>query len=85
MATVQQVPDLLEELADLVASLPTREQLLNYHPSEPIQQRARELLAKQNAGQAGGNDQDELAQFEWAEIFMRLVKSKLRERRTPRP
>lgn len=85
MATVQHMPDLLEELADLVASLPTREQLLNYHPSEPIQQRARELLAKRNAGQTAGNDQEELSQFEWAEIFMRLVKSKLRDRRTPHP
>ena len=44
MAITQDAPTLVDEIADFLASAPSREQLLSYHPPERVQQRARELL-----------------------------------------
>jgi hypothetical protein len=85
MATTRQVPLILEEIAEFLASTPSREQLLNYRPSEPVQRRARELLAKQGEEQLTKEEQQELDEFLQAEILMRLVKAKLHARKAARP
>jgi hypothetical protein len=73
-------PRLLDEVAEFLASSPTPEQILAFRPSEPVQRRARELLARQNAGQLTREEERELAQFENTEILMRLVKARLRSK-----
>jgi len=75
MAVVQEPIRLFEEIADLLTSRPTEDQLLGFRPSQNVQDRARDLLEKQNAGTISAEEQRELDQFEQAEILMRLVKA----------
>jgi len=77
MSIVQEPIRLLEEIADLMAASPTREQLLEFRPSTSVQSRASELLEKQNAGTVTAEEQRELDQFEQAELLMRLVRARL--------
>lgn len=87
MTVTQNLPGMLEEVAEFLASRPTREQLLNYHPSDRAQQRARELLAKNRASCLSEEERRELDQFEQTEILMQLVKAKARlaARQVPTP
>ncbi len=80
MSTVQEPIRLLEEIADLMASNPTREQLVAFRPSASVQARARELLTRQGIGEITADEQRELDQFEQAELLMRLVKARLSEK-----
>lgn len=83
MSTVQHPSRILEEIADLFASCPNREQLLGFRPSSAVQQRASELLAKQNDGTTTDEEQRELDQYEQAEVLMRLVKARLKTQASP--
>jgi hypothetical protein len=85
MASTQNVPLILEEISEFLASAPSREQLLNYRPSKQVQRRARELLAKQGEGRLTREEEGELADFLNAEILMRLVKAKLHAQKSARP
>ena len=67
-----------KELADFLASQPNRLQILKYRPSTTVQQRASELLLKQNEGEISSEERRELDQFAFAEVLMRLIKAKLR-------
>ncbi len=78
MAKSQIATGCFDELADFLVSRPSREQLLKYRPSETVQQRASELLLKQNAGEISLKERRELDQFAFAEVLMRLIKAKLR-------
>jgi hypothetical protein len=69
---------LTEELADLLASCPTREKLLSYRPSSRIQERAGDLLQKLKNGRLTADEERELDQFEHAEMLMQMVKARLR-------
>jgi len=69
---------LTEEIADLLAACPPREQLLSYRPSARIQERASELLQKLKSGRLTAEEQRELDQFEHAEMLMQMVKARLR-------
>ncbi|HEV3255941.1 MAG TPA: hypothetical protein VG013_03605 [Gemmataceae bacterium] len=80
MASVQNMPRILDEITDFLASSPSREQLLNYRPSDEVQQRARELLAKLKNGQLTEAENRELDQFESVEMLMQLLKIKARMR-----
>jgi hypothetical protein len=71
-------PLLAEEIAAFLASCPTREQLLGYRPSPAVQQRARELLQKAEAGRITADEEWELNQLDFAETLMQLVKARLR-------
>lgn len=85
MATAQKAPLILEEIAEFLASTPSREQLLTYRPSERIQQRARKLLAKQGEERLAQEEKQELDDFLYAETLMRLVKAKLHAKKASRP
>lgn len=85
MSATTSTPRILEELSELFASGPTREQLLNYHPSQALQQRASNLLAKQGESWLTAEEKQELDQFLHAEMFMRLVKAKLHAHKAKRP
>jgi hypothetical protein len=77
MARLKTPPRFTEELAAFLASRPTREQLLDYRPSEAVQRRARELLQKQNDGDLSYEERQELDEFAYAERLIRLVKARL--------
>ena len=76
---------LIEELAQFLANAPSRDELLNYRPSDHVQQKARELLDKQSEGQISREEQRELDQFEYFERLMRLVKARLRSPASVQP
>jgi hypothetical protein len=78
MAAASHRSRLIDELAQFLASAPSREQLLEYRPSTDVQDWARELLDKQNEGTISQEEQQELNQFEHFERLMRLVKARLR-------
>ncbi|HMC64856.1 MAG TPA: hypothetical protein VKI65_07940 [Gemmataceae bacterium] len=84
MPRVQSAPGLVAEVAEFLSSRPSREQLLDYHPSEAAQRRAEELLQKQNDGEISREERHELEEFALVERLMRLVKARLRVRK-PRP
>lgn len=69
---------LIEELADLFASRPTSEQILDYRPSASVVARAGELLERQREGSLAPDEVSELEQFSQAEMLMRLIKARIR-------
>ena len=81
MASVQIRPSILAELADFMASGPSPEQIIEFKPSAEMIERARELLLKQNEGLVTKEEQCELREFEHFEVFMRLLKTRLRARK----
>jgi hypothetical protein len=85
MATAQNLPRFTEELADFLASNPTRDQLLHFQPSERVRERARELIEKQGDGKISNDEQQELDQLVYYERLMRLVKARLRAAKASQP
>ena len=71
------------EIAEFLATRPSREKLLNYHPSTKIQRRASELLDKNREGELTHEDREELNEFSQAELFMRMLKAKVRGANAP--
>jgi hypothetical protein len=84
MAAKRRTTWLTEEIADFLASCPSREQLMNYHPSGQVQERARELLEKSKSGRITADEQWELDQFEHAEILVQLIKARVRAEKVVR-
>jgi hypothetical protein len=84
MAITQKVPGLLSEISQFFASAPSREQILNYRPPEPVQQRARELLDKLKTERLTAEERRELDQFEFAELLMRLINARIRAKQVKR-
>ena len=80
MASVTSPARIFDEIADLIASEPDRETLLAYRPSQPALDRASELLQKNREGSLTADEQHELDQFTQAELFLRLVKARVRKR-----
>ena len=78
LGTTQTAPGIIEELADLFASCPSRDQVLEYRPSQAVQQRARALLTKQGESWLTDEEKRELDEFLGAETLMRLIKAKMR-------
>jgi hypothetical protein len=85
MAAKQGGTWLTEEIADFLATCPSREQLLDYRPSPPAQERLRKLLEKSKRGRISAEEQWELDQFEHAEMLMQMVKARLRPSKAARP
>ncbi|HPM79611.1 MAG TPA: hypothetical protein PLF81_02885 [Candidatus Anammoximicrobium sp.] len=80
MSAIETPTRLVDEIADFLASSPTREQLLSFRPSEAVQQHVRELLTKSSQGILTAEEERELSQLEQAELLMRLVKSRIHSR-----
>ena len=78
MAAKRRTNWVTEEIANFLASCPSREQLLRYRAPGPVQERARELLEKSKSGRMSADEQWELDQFEHAEMLMQLIKARLR-------
>lgn len=80
MAAVESPIHFWEEIADLVASRPSLQQLLEYRPSDGIQRRALQLISKLKSAGLSAEEQRELDQYEQGELFIRLVKAQARHR-----
>ena len=65
------------EIAELFASNPTPQRILEFHPTRELKARAHELLAKSNAGTLDDGEGHELQQSQNAELLMRLVKARM--------
>jgi hypothetical protein len=85
MAITQPEHSLVDEVAEFLASTPSREELLRFRPSEPVQERSRELLDKLKAGRLSDDERRELDRFEHLEVLMRLVKARLRAGQAANP
>jgi hypothetical protein len=77
MGKARNTTSFISELAEFLASRPTREQLLVYRPSQHWQRRASNLLQKQNEGTISPEERQELEEFAHAERLIRLIKSRL--------
>jgi len=70
---------LLEEVAEFLATRPSREELLGFQPSSAAVLRAEILLERSSAGTLTSEEDEELSQFEQAELLMRLIKARIRQ------
>jgi hypothetical protein len=87
MSVTQIANAFVDEVADFLASSPSAQELVDFHPSEVVQRRASTLLAKNRANKLTAAEKEELDEFLQAELFMQLVKIKARMRlaKDPRP
>ena len=69
----------LNEVADLLATRPDREEVLAYRPSDEVEARFAELIAKQRGVGLADDEQEELEQFQQTEMLLRLLKARLRQ------
>lgn len=74
-----------DEIIDFLASGPSAEQIVNFRPSDPVQQRAQELLARNRAGQLTAEEELALDQFVEAEWFLQAVVARIHARQRHRP
>jgi hypothetical protein len=81
MAATQKLSFLTQEIADFLASCPSRAELLKYRPSPAVQKRARQLLQKSKQGRLTNYEESELDEFEFAEALMGLVKARIRSKK----
>lgn len=82
MASDAQSGWLTDEVAEFLASLPTREELLAYRPSVRLRKRLNELLTKSRNGLLGTDEEWELQQFEHLELLLQAIKARLRSPRS---
>jgi hypothetical protein len=63
------------EVFEFLASVPSPEQILAFRPSEKLQERLRELLAKLRDADLSSEEQREWQQFQYLEHLVRLAKA----------
>jgi hypothetical protein len=80
MSSVRTPIRIFKEIADLIASEPGRDAILEFRPSAAAQRRATELLEKDRRESLTVDEREELDEFLQAEDFMRLLKAGLRSR-----
>lgn len=80
MSTTEGASRVFDEIAQLFGSGATDEQILNFRPSADVAQRASQLLSLNRTGQMDDDLKYELDQYEHAELLMRMVKARIRER-----
>jgi hypothetical protein len=73
---------LMDEVADFLASGPSREELLSFRPSRRAQERFNALLEKSKRGALDAEEEWELNQFEHLEVLIQAIKARLRTRRS---
>lgn len=78
MSTVEAPSRLFEEIATLFASGPSRQDVLDFRPSDAAIQRASELLELNRQDRLDDELRCELDQYTQAELLMRLVKARIR-------
>jgi hypothetical protein len=81
MATKRNSNWLIDDVAEFLASCPSREELLAFRPSPKAQARFNSLLTKSKKGPLSTEEEWELNQFEHLEMLLQSVKARLRTRR----
>jgi hypothetical protein len=71
---------LLDEVLDFLASTPSLEAIIAFHPSEKTQERLRYLLDQNKAGAMTSADRAELEEFSRLNHFVTLLKARARKR-----
>ncbi|MCI0487372.1 MAG: hypothetical protein L0229_12325 [Blastocatellia bacterium] len=74
--TVSERPRAYEEIVELLAAGPSPEEIINFRPSAAMQERVRELLAKNQAGNLTAEEEAELDEYGHIEHLMRMVKAR---------
>lgn len=74
---------IFDEVAEFLATSPSREAVLDYHPSPAIQRLASQLIEKNREGTLSGEDRRNLDEFSHAESLIRRLKAKLRGVKRP--
>ncbi len=69
----------LDEVADMLAPRPARDEVLAFRPSEEVETRFAELIAKHRAEGLSDDEHEELEQFQRTEMLLRLLKARLRQ------
>jgi hypothetical protein len=82
MANKRPATWLVDEVADFLASGPSRDELLAYRPSRQGQERFKGLLDRSKQGSLSDEEEWELNQFEHIEMLMQAIKARLRVRRS---
>lgn len=78
MQTIQ--PALFDEVLEFLASTPTPQQILEFHPSENLDQHISHLLELNREGKLSADESAELDEFARLEHFMRMLKIKARQK-----
>lgn len=60
---------------ELLAALPTPEEILNLRPSEALSSRVAELIRKARAGEMTPTDEEEWGRYEYLEHLVRIAKA----------
>jgi hypothetical protein len=68
-----------EEIVDFLAGM-SPSALIAFRPSEAVQERVAELIAREKRGEITSEEKDELDSFETLEHLMRLAKARARKR-----
>lgn len=84
MATIPASTSVIEEVLDFLATGPSPQQILAFRPSAESQGRLGGLLAKNRQMRLSEDEEEELDDFEQAELLMQLAKARARlaEKRT---
>jgi hypothetical protein len=78
MTTTVQSPSLINDFADFLGTGPSREEILQWRPSAPVERRYHELTVKRKEGALPAEEERELEAFLNSEIVLSLLKARLR-------
>jgi hypothetical protein len=81
MATLE-TTTLFDEILDFLASTPTPEQIIAFHPSDALQSRLRDLLERNRNGLLYAEESAELDEFSRMNHLMSMLKIRARKRLT---
>lgn len=73
-------PQMVLEVAQLIASGPTSEQIIAFHPSEEAVDRAYQLLENKRAGTLTKDEQNEIETYLAIEHLMVMAKAEARKK-----
>lgn len=76
----QEVVTLFDEVLDFLASTPTPEQIIHFHPSEVSQLRLRDLLDRNQSAALTAEERAELDEFSRLNHLMSMLKIRARKR-----
>jgi len=74
LMTAVETPALFDEILDFLASTPTPEQIITFHPSDELQQRLRYLLDQNRNALLTQEERVELDEFSRLNHFMSMLK-----------
>ncbi|MCL4252397.1 MAG: hypothetical protein KJ043_01295 [Anaerolineae bacterium] len=74
------VDSLFDDILDFLASSPSAQAIVDYHPPDHLQHRLSELLDKNRKDQLSDSDRSELDEFLRINRFMNRLKIKARQR-----